>query len=233
MAGTAEPDSKTGSQPSYELDEEAKKRVVMSISLGVAADRHARGLIVAGKRALPIGEDESVLMVDKDGELSIVASNDSALGAAGIDATVLPSIMHAGAIGAHADLPFSHKASLVHAALGITPDGRVVVARGEVASGNPLARALKSAGCTNAVLARSRRGSSRAGSPRRHGDSARRARSREHALRARRLDEAARDSLQAAKYSLRRATARAWSCETRGSLTPRSFAITRNCTPSK
>jgi hypothetical protein len=65
---------------------------------------------------------------------------------------VLPSIMHAGAIGAHADLPFSHKDSLVHAALGIAPDGHVVIARGEVASATPLARALKSAGCTNAVL---------------------------------------------------------------------------------
>lgn len=152
VAGTAEPDSKTGSQPAYELDDEAKKRVVMSISLGVAGDRHARGLIVAGKRALPIGEDESILMVDKDGAISIVPSSDPALGSSGIDATVLPSIMHASAIGAHADLPFSHKASLVHAALGITTDGRVIVARGEVASASPLARALKSAGCTNAVL---------------------------------------------------------------------------------
>jgi hypothetical protein len=152
VAGTAEPDSKTGSQPSYELDDEAKKRVVMSVSLGVAGDRHARGLVVAGKRALPIGEDESVLMVDKDGALSIVASSDPTLATAGIDATVLPGIMHAGAIGAHADLPFSHKTSLVHAALGIAPDGHVVIARGEVASASPLAHALKSAGCTNAVL---------------------------------------------------------------------------------
>jgi hypothetical protein len=153
VAGTAEPDSKTGSQPSYELDDESKKRVVMSISLGVAGDRHARGLVVAGKRALPIAEDESaVLMVDKDGAPSIVPSNDSALGSPGIDATVLPSLMHAGAVGAHADLPFSHKTSLVHAALGIAPDGHIVVARGEVASARPLAQALKSAGCTNAVL---------------------------------------------------------------------------------
>ena len=60
----------------------------------------------------------------------------------------------------HADLPFSHKsvslsggeAALVHAALGIGPDGRVIVARGEVESPRPLAQALKSAGCANAVL---------------------------------------------------------------------------------
>jgi hypothetical protein len=152
VAGTAEPDSKTGSQPAYELDDEAKKRVVMSVALGIAADRRPRGLIVAGKRALPIGEDEAVLMVDKDGVLSIVASNDPALSSAGIDATVLPSIVRGGSIGAHADLPFSHKDSLVHAALGIGPDGRIVLARGEVPSAMPLARALKSAGCANAVL---------------------------------------------------------------------------------
>jgi hypothetical protein len=153
VAGTGEPDAKTGSQPAYELDDEAKKRVVMSLTLGFASERRPRGLVVAGKRALPIGEsDDAVLLVDKDGALSIVSPEDAAIASPGIDASALPAILKSGSVSSHADLPFSHKGAPMHAALGITSDGRVIVARGEVSSAKPLAQALKAAGCSNAVL---------------------------------------------------------------------------------
>ncbi len=154
VAGTDEPDAKTGSQPAYELDEENKKRVVMSVALGVASSHHPLGLVVAGKRVLPIGESESsgALLADKDGVLSIAACDDGALAHPGIDATALPLVLSNGAISPHADLPFSHKGSATHAALGIAADGRVLVARGDVPSAKLLAQALKSAGAVSAVL---------------------------------------------------------------------------------
>ncbi len=156
VAGTAEPDAKTGSQPSYELDEENKTRVLMSISLGVASEHRARGLVVAGKRVLPMLESENgaALMADKDGALTIVSTDDAALARASIDASALPILIRDGALSSRADLPFSRKqtSSSVHAALGITADGRVLVARGEVPTAKPLAQALKSAGALNAVL---------------------------------------------------------------------------------
>jgi len=154
VAGTGEPDAKTGSQPSYELDDENKKHVVMSITLGVASERHPRGLVVAGKRVLPMTESDGLaaLVADKAGVLSIVALDDPSVAQPSVDATALPLILRDGAIASHADLPFSRKTSPTHAALGVTADGRVILARGDVASAKPLAHALKSAGALIAVL---------------------------------------------------------------------------------
>ncbi len=154
VAGTGEPDAKTGSQPSYELDEADKKRVVMSVELGIASEHHPRGLVVNGKRVLPIGDsdEEAVLLARKDGVLQIVPTEDASLQAPNIDATSLPLILHAGAITSHAELTLSRKSSPDHIALGITPDARIILARATVPSAKPLAEALKSAGCTTAVL---------------------------------------------------------------------------------
>jgi len=149
VAGTAEPDAKTGSQPTHELAPDDKKRVVMSLGLGVSSERRPRGLVVAGKRVLPIADTDGVaaLLADKDGHLAIVPSSDPSLAQPGIDATALPLIL-AGAETDRASLPFSHKGSATHAALGVTRDGRVLVARGDVDSAKPLATALKLAGCS-------------------------------------------------------------------------------------
>ena len=154
VAGTDEPDAKTGSQPAHEIDEADKSRVDLSLSFGVASERRARGLIVSGKRALPMSSDENdaVLVVRKDGSLVIVPSNDAVLAEPGIDATELPAILRGGAPTLRASLPFSHKGARDHAALGIAHDGRVIIARGAVADAEPLARALKAAGCAVAVL---------------------------------------------------------------------------------
>jgi hypothetical protein len=152
-AGTAEPDAKTGAQPAHEIDAADKPHVVMSVSLGVAAEHRERGLIVAGKRVLPMtpGED-AALVARRDGSIAIVSAGDASLASAGIDATELPEILRGGVVAPHANLPFSHRGAPDHAALGITADGRVVVARGAVATAEALARALRAAGCSNAVL---------------------------------------------------------------------------------
>jgi hypothetical protein len=47
--------------------------------------------------------------------------------------------------------PDAPGATMMRAALGTTPEGRVMIARGSFASDAPLAEALKRAGCTRAV----------------------------------------------------------------------------------
>jgi hypothetical protein len=153
VAGTAEPDAKTGAQPAHEIDEADKPHVVLSISLGAAAERRARGLVVAGKRVLPMAaEGDAALVVHKDGSLAIVSASDPSLAAPGIDATEVRRILHGGIATSTAKLPFSRQGAPDHAALGIAPGGRVVIARGAVASAEPLARALSAAGCSDGVL---------------------------------------------------------------------------------
>jgi hypothetical protein len=145
-AGTGEPDSKTGSQPAHEIDEEAKKRVVLSLELGVGADRRPGGLIIEGKHVLPISDRADAVLVQKDGRLAITSPDDPALASPGIDATVLPRILHNGAPLAHSDVGVMHRAALC-----TSSDGRTLVAHGEVGS-SKLAEALKAAGCSEAVL---------------------------------------------------------------------------------
>ncbi len=154
VAGTGEPDAKTGSQPAHEIDEADKSRVVLSVSLGVTPERRARGLVVSGKRALPMtgDPDDAVLLARKDGTLAVVGPNDASLAEPGIDATELPVVLRGGVVASRAALPFSRKGAADHVALGIAHDGRVVLARGAVANADPLARALKAAGCSIAVL---------------------------------------------------------------------------------
>jgi hypothetical protein len=152
-AGTAEPDSKTGSQPAFEIDDDSKKRVVMSVELGVAFDRHPRGLVIAGKHVLGMEDSASEgVLAQKDGTLSITTADDPALGKPGVDATELPLVLQNGAVTQRGELTLSRKTTGTHAALCVQGDGRVVIARGEVSSAKPLAVALKAAGCSSAVL---------------------------------------------------------------------------------
>jgi hypothetical protein len=102
---------------------------------------------------LPIEGDEAVLLAHADGKLAIVREGDASLLAPGIDATVLPALLRGGAVTAHARLTFSHaKGSGTHLALGIATDGHIILARSEAPTGEPLAQALKMAGCADAVL---------------------------------------------------------------------------------
>ncbi|WP_394843732.1 phosphodiester glycosidase family protein [Pendulispora brunnea] len=151
-AGTKEPDSKTGATPTTELGEEDAERVLFALSLGNSLEKHPRGLVTAGKMVLPMrgGEDSAVLLASgSEGELSIVKTAEMGSELAGSDVAELPLLIDGGAV-----LPSVTARHTVHgprAALGITPEGRIVVAKGTFASDAPLANALRKAGCTRAV----------------------------------------------------------------------------------
>ncbi|HSQ67037.1 MAG TPA: hypothetical protein VLM85_27655 [Polyangiaceae bacterium] len=157
VAGGREPDPKTGTQPAHELGADDRRAVLMELGLGVAPERHPSGLVTSGKRVLPFSiddEEESVLLSRPDGTLAVVRGDDPQLSAPSIDAAAVPALLRAGKLTHRARLPFSRakETTGMHVALGLSPDGRVFIASGEVSSPEPLALALAAAGCADAVL---------------------------------------------------------------------------------
>jgi hypothetical protein len=134
-----------------ELTGEDAHHVLFAVGAGVAADRSPRGIATDGRLAVPVhgGAQSGVLVVDGDGHLSIVRASDAptAAGEHG-DLLELPLLVWDGAAQ-----PASSAAggSTLRAALGITPAGRVVLARGTFSGDAPLAEALTRVGCTRAL----------------------------------------------------------------------------------
>src|SRR5207237_4484153 len=110
-----------------------------------------RGLATDGRMAVPVhgGAESGVLLVARDGKLSLVRATDVAT---------------ADVVDAHADMlelpiilwdrkPQAIGGGAVEArsAVGWAPSGRVVIARGSLSSPGPLADALAHAGCTRAL----------------------------------------------------------------------------------
>ena len=128
-----------------ELSEDDAHRVLFALTLGTSDARRPRGLAVDGQMTMPMSSDTStgVLLVAEEGTLSIEPRGASL--PAGADAVELPLLIDDGAVVAHA---VTHGRSPV--ALGLTPAGRVLIARGAAAS--DIAAVLKRAGCTRAVL---------------------------------------------------------------------------------
>jgi len=133
--------------PLRELSAEDAKRALVAVGLGVADARHPRGLATQGKLAVPMhGGSESGAIVVKDGRLAIVKAADVAPPDGDVDFAEVPFVLLDGVV--MADSPGQ---TMMRAALGTTPEGRVMIARGSFASDTPLAEALKRAGCTRAV----------------------------------------------------------------------------------
>jgi hypothetical protein len=145
-AGAREPDAKTGAVPSRELAGEAAHRVLLSIGMGASSERHPAGLATDGKLVLPIGGRTGAIVVSADGALSIAKSDEVGAIAAHVDVAEVPLIVDHGVV-----VPTPGGATEPRAALGVTTDGRVVLARGTFASDAPLAEALIAAACTRAV----------------------------------------------------------------------------------
>jgi hypothetical protein len=129
-----------------ELNADDGRRVLFALTLGTSESRHPRGLAVDGQSAIPMTSDSAlgVLLVSEDGAISIVPSKSGAAIPPKGDAVELPLLLDEGT-PLHAP---SHATAPV--ALGITPTGRVLVARG--AGVDELTGALKKGGCTRAVL---------------------------------------------------------------------------------
>jgi hypothetical protein len=154
-AGKNEPDGHTGGIPMMELSKEDASRVLFAVTIGESRDKHPRGLATNGRIVMPVhGTAESaVLVTTSAGDLSIETSNDAvadALGATG-DFSELPLLIDAGAPTSIAHSS-EHSDARERAALGMTSTGRVIVAKGNLASDAPLADALLRSGVVRAVM---------------------------------------------------------------------------------
>jgi hypothetical protein len=139
-----------GTQALRELPDEDKKRVLFAVGLGVAPERHPRGIATDGRLAVPVrgAEGWAVLVPGAAGGLTIerAAGQASDSGTSG-DLVELPLILDAEGGSA----PKTESGTAARVALGTTSDGRVILARGEAAGEKALADALSRAGCTRAV----------------------------------------------------------------------------------
>jgi hypothetical protein len=155
--GTKEPDAKTGAMALHDLEDSDAHRVVFALGLGRATDRHPRGLATDGRLAYPLAGlrggaaapgDLGVLVAPASGGLSITLPEQLTSISPHTDVAELPLVLDAGAV-----VESARKSGSVEprSALGTTPSGRVIVARGTLASYQPLAEALRRAGCARAV----------------------------------------------------------------------------------
>jgi hypothetical protein len=160
-AGTTEPEpagpeaARARLEPEHELSQDDAHRVVFALTLGASEARHHRGLVTDGRVALPPSgaEHMAMLVASEDGELSIAPTRAALPPRA--DAAELPLLLEDG----KALSPPVTSASSARArtrgvsALGVTPGGRVVVARArDGATAADVASALKRASCTQAVV---------------------------------------------------------------------------------
>ena len=134
--------------PLRELAGDSTKRVLLAVGAGVALEKRPRGIATDGRLAVPIhgGEESGALLVGAEGDLSIARASEARPIGAHEDMLELPIALWD---GRPALLPVG--APMPRAALGVSPSGRVLVARGSFTSAAPLARALARAGCTRAL----------------------------------------------------------------------------------
>lgn len=152
-AGTAEPDSKTGARRAHELSDDDAHRVLFALTLGTSETKRPRGLATDGRIALPMSgvEHAALLVASEEGQLTIVRAKETFTPSPRTDAVELPLLIEDGKI-VTAATSRSHERG--RAGLGLTPGGRVYVARALGAGAGPeqIAEMLKKVGCTRAVL---------------------------------------------------------------------------------
>ncbi len=134
--------------PLRELGGDESRRVLLALGVGVAHERRPLGLATDGRLAVTVrgGSDSGVLVIGSEGPLAIARADDAPALGAHDDLIELPIALWAGRVA-----PLSSGPAAPRAALGITPTGRVLVARGTFTSAGPLAEALARAGCTRAL----------------------------------------------------------------------------------
>lgn len=145
-AGKKEPDAKTGAHGAHELTEDDAHRVILASLLGVAPEKHPRGLATDGKLVYAPGREQgwAWLVADADGDLAVKTHAELEKIPAGADAAELPLLFEGDEVSAHA------ARAEPHAALCVGDDGTVYIAhKGGPA---PLAAALRKVGCKRGVL---------------------------------------------------------------------------------
>jgi len=149
-AGAAE---SPAAAPLRELTGDDSKRVLFAVGAGVAPEKRPAGLATAGRLVVPLrllgadDADSGVLLVGGDGRLSIVRSAD----APAVDPTRGELLELPVALWDGKARPATGGPVVPRAAIGMTPGGKVLVARGTFGSVAPLADALARAGCNRAL----------------------------------------------------------------------------------
>ena len=148
-AGTKE---SPAAAPLRELAGDEAKRVLFAVGTGNAPEKSTRGIATDGRLAVPVhgGAGEGVLLVASDGKLALVRAADAPQAVADHgDLVELPLLLWDGKPVVESE-PLTELG--MRSALGVTPGGRIVLARGVFATPSPLMDALTRVGCTRAVL---------------------------------------------------------------------------------
>jgi hypothetical protein len=135
--------------PLRELEGDEARRVLFAAGVGIAHERRPLGLATDGRLAVPVHGDASggVLLIQADGQLTMARADGAPAVGPHDDLVELPLALWEGKAR-----PLPAGPSGLRAALGETPGGRFLLARGVATSAGPLAEALAKAGCTRAVV---------------------------------------------------------------------------------
>jgi len=132
-----------------EVEGEDAKRVIASVGFGIDV-KHPLGLMISGKLAHPMVAGEGALVVRPDGSIQLLGSNESAP-AGSTDVAQGALLIDGGHVVDGKGRPHG---SLVRVAVGVTKDGRIIVARAKSNTDDALAQALVDAGCVRAIAPR-------------------------------------------------------------------------------
>jgi hypothetical protein len=137
--------------PLRELAGDESRHVLLAVGVGVSHERRPLGLATDGRLVVPVrgGPESGVLLVDGDGQLTMARADGAPALGPHDDLVELPIALWD---GKPAPVLTGPGGTLARAALGETPSGRWIVARGIVPSVAPLVRALTRAGCTRALV---------------------------------------------------------------------------------
>jgi hypothetical protein len=138
----------TLASPLREIAGDEAQSVVLVVGMGVAPERRSLGLATDGRLAVAVrGEaGAGVLVLGASGRLAIERAADAPPVGVREDLVELPIVWWDGEA-----VPSQAGPVVVRAALGLTPAGRVILARGSFSSAAPLGEALARAGCTRVV----------------------------------------------------------------------------------
>ncbi len=131
----------------HELAGDDAKRAIAAIGFGSPEAKHHLGLAIDGKVVTPMVAGEATLAVKPDGQLAVFLASETPVGTDLVQGTLL---VNDGKPVDHASLG----GLWLRLAVGVTKEGRVVVARAKLGGDDALAQALIDAGCVRAILAR-------------------------------------------------------------------------------
>ncbi len=143
-AGEREPRPLDAPPPVLELAAADQARAVAAVGLGATTPEQRLGLSFHHLPTLPLRDEAATLVVSPEGTLRISPPSPNLRLAAGEAAVQLPLLAVGSALEPRAAAPGPMRE---RAALGVTDDGRVVVARATHDTGAVLASALVLAGC--------------------------------------------------------------------------------------